>query len=134
MLCKEVKAPGSPNNNLLQVIWKTNPLPSNYAQFFCLTSYAITLNDFPDLLRKVLPRSDSRYRPDQRMLESGMLDAADLEKQRIEQVQRDRRNTGKPLEPLWFQYDDQSKTWKFNGKYWKERNKNFSEREIPKLW
>lgn len=137
MLCKEVKVKGTdPNNsnNLLQVIWKTNPLPSNYAQFFCLTSFAITLNDFPDLLRQVLPRNDSRFRPDQRMLESGMLDAADLEKERIEQLQRDRRSAGKTIEPMWFNYDESSKTWKFNGKYWKEREAKFSKREIPNLW
>ena len=131
MLCREVKSAG---DSLLQVIWKTNPLPSNYAQFFCLTSFAITLNDFPDLLRKVLPRSDSRFRPDQRMLESGMLDAADLEKQRIEQLQRDRRNEGKSPQPLWFEYDQNSKSWKFNGKYWECRMKDFSGVELPELW
>lgn len=131
MLCKEVKGKGE---NLLQVIWKTNPLPSNYAQFFYLTSFAVTLNDFPDLLRKVLPISDSRYRPDQRMLESGMVDAADIEKQRVEQVQRDKRNSSDPIQPLWFKFDEKSRSWKFNEKYWKERERNFSHTKIPKLW
>lgn len=128
MLCKEV--PG----NLLQVIWKCNPLPSNYAQFFYLTAFAVTLNDFPDLLRKVLPKSDSRYRPDQRLLESGMVDAADLEKQRIEQVQRDVRTSDKPVMPLWFTFDEGSRSWKFTGEYWKKRAEQFCNSKIPKLW
>ena len=131
MLCKEVN---NTENNLLQVIWKTNPLPSNFGQFFHFTSFAVTLNDFPDLLRKVLPQSDSRYRPDQRMLESGMIDAADLEKQRIEQIQRDKRNSSNPINPLWFKFDEKSRTWKFNEKYWKERENHFSTSKIPKLW
>ncbi len=139
MLCKEVSAitssrTNSATENLLQVIWKTNPVPSNYAQFFYLTHYAITLNDFPDLLRRVLPQNDSRYRPDQKMLESGMIDAADLEKQRIEQLQRDRRNSGEKIEPLWFTFDQQSRTWIFNQKYWKERENNFANIKLPKLW
>ena len=121
-------------DNLLQVIWRTNPLPSNFAQFFHLTYFAVTLNDFPDLLRKVLPLTDSRYRPDQRMLESGMIDAADLEKQRIEQVQRDRRNSNDPIVPLWFSFDSTSKSWKFNQKYWDARENNFNNFKLPKLW
>ena len=131
MLCREVEGKGE---NLLQVIWKANPLPSNYAQFFHLTSFAVTLNDFPDLLRKVLPVTDSRYRPDQRMLESGMVDAADIEKQRVEQIQRDKRNSSDPIQPLWFKFDERSRSWKFNEKYWKERERNFSHSKIPKLW
>jgi oxysterol-binding protein-related protein 3/6/7 len=122
------------NNNLLQVIWRTNPLPNNYAQFFCLTSYSITLNDFPSFLKTVLPKTDSRYRPDQRMLESGMVDAADLEKQRIEQLQRDRRAGEDMNVPLWFTYDKSSKSWKFNGKYWEERSNKFCNVKLPQLW
>jgi oxysterol-binding protein-related protein 3/6/7 len=133
MLCKEIKE-GKEGKKLFEVIWKTNLLPSNYAQFFHLTSFAVTLNDFPDLLRRVLPASDSRYRPDQRMLESGMVDAADIEKQRLEQLQRERRNSSNPIEPLWFKFDERSRSWKFNEKYWKERERNFSHTKIPKLW
>lgn len=137
MFCKEVRTNSDgrkKDNNLLQVIWKTNPVPSNYTQFFYFTHYAVTLNDFPDLLRSVLPSNDSRYRPDQRLLESGMIDAADLEKQRIEQLQRDRRNSGEPIVPLWFTYDPSSRSWKFNGKYWEARENNFANIKIPKLW
>ena len=122
------------NNNLLQVIWKSNPLPSNYSQFFCLTSYGMTLNDLPELLKKVLPVTDSRYRPDQRMLESGMIDAADLEKQRIEQLQRNRRNCGEVVEPKWFTFDKASDSWKFNEKYWQERDSGFKGVKMQKLW
>lgn len=138
MLCREVANPSNEKEPLLQVLWKTNPMPSNYEKFFHLPYFAITLNDLPDLLRRCLPPNDSRHRPDQRMLESGMVDLADAEKQRLEQVQRDlrqeREDYGKDWQPLWFKYDAKTRSWIYNGQYWQARSSNFEQISFPKLW
>lgn len=139
MVCREVPSPkGSKAEPLLQILWKTNPMPSNYDKFFHLPFYAITLNDNPELLCRVLPQTDTRFRPDQRLLESGMVDAAEAEKKRLEQVQRDlraqREANGEVWRPLWFNFDTASNSWMYNGKYWKSRNDNFSDANLPSLW
>ncbi len=140
MVCREVASSknASKSDALLQVLWKTNPMPSNYDKFFHLPFYAITLNDTPELLRSVLPETDSRFRPDQRMLESGMVEAAEAEKKRLEQVQRDLRTVrverDEDWKPTWFTYDSKTKSWIYNGKYWEARSKNFKEISLPKLW
>ena len=53
-----------------------------------LSPFAISLNEImPGMLEK-LPPTDSRLRPDQRHLENGEYELANLEKLRLEQLQR----------------------------------------------
>ena len=123
---------------LLQVLWRAAPLPATCAQFFSLPFFAITLNDLPDALAPCLPSTDTRFRPDQRMLESGMIEAAEREKQRVEQLQRDMRAqrdaAGQPWQPLWFTYDATTSTWAFTGQYWAAREQRFASVALPTLW
>jgi hypothetical protein len=81
---------------------------------------------------------------------SGNVDEADIEKQRIEQKQREYRKQleaeDKQFEPKWFQmteaeYEDNEEegenagmTWKYNGKYWQARESQSWPSDLLQLW
>uniref|UniRef100_A0A3B4AIT4 Oxysterol-binding protein n=1 Tax=Periophthalmus magnuspinnatus TaxID=409849 RepID=A0A3B4AIT4_9GOBI len=68
-------------------IWRRNPLPEGAETMYYFTSLALTLNEMED---GVAP-TDSRRRPDQRLMEDGRWDEANAEKQRLEEKQRSAR-------------------------------------------
>ncbi|XP_061768779.1 oxysterol-binding protein 1-like isoform X2 [Nerophis ophidion] len=65
-------------------IWRKNPLPEGAETMYFFSSLALTLNE-PE--EGVAP-TDSRRRPDQRLMEDGQWDEANAEKQRLEEKQR----------------------------------------------
>ncbi|XP_075890364.1 oxysterol-binding protein 1 isoform X3 [Nelusetta ayraudi] len=65
-------------------IWTKNPLPEGAETMYFFSSLALTLNE-PE--EGVAP-TDSRRRPDQRLMEEGHWDEANAEKQRLEEKQR----------------------------------------------
>ncbi|XP_062244121.1 oxysterol-binding protein 1 isoform X2 [Platichthys flesus] len=65
-------------------IWKKNPLPEGAETRYFFSTLALTLNEFEE---GVAP-TDSRRRPDQRLMEDGRWDEANAEKQRLEEKQR----------------------------------------------
>ncbi|KAI4832675.1 hypothetical protein KUCAC02_015634 [Chaenocephalus aceratus] len=65
-------------------IWKKNPLPEGAENMYFFSSLALTLNESEE---GVAP-TDSRRRPDQRMMEDGRWDEANAEKQKLEEKQR----------------------------------------------
>uniref|UniRef100_A0A3B1ITX5 Oxysterol-binding protein n=1 Tax=Astyanax mexicanus TaxID=7994 RepID=A0A3B1ITX5_ASTMX len=65
-------------------LWRKNPLPEGAENMYYFTQLALTLNEQED---GVAP-TDSRRRPDQRLMEQGMWDEANAEKQRLEEKQR----------------------------------------------
>ncbi|VEL09618.1 unnamed protein product [Protopolystoma xenopodis] len=68
-------------------------MPENYQLYYCFTRFAIELNEPPPIdsvSRGCIPITDSRLRPDQRLLEEGQVDEAEMVKMQIEQAQRDR--------------------------------------------
>uniref|UniRef100_A0A671YFH3 Oxysterol-binding protein n=1 Tax=Sparus aurata TaxID=8175 RepID=A0A671YFH3_SPAAU len=65
-------------------IWTKNPLPEGAENMYFFSSLALTLNE-PE--EGVAP-TDSRRRPDQRLMEDGRWDEANAEKQRLEEKQR----------------------------------------------
>ncbi|KHJ43299.1 Oxysterol-binding protein [Trichuris suis] len=71
--------------------WKPNALPVNYDKYYGFTEFGLTLNDLCPAMQAYLPPSDTRFRPDQRMVEHGRLDEAEEKKQAIEEFQRSRR-------------------------------------------
>uniref|UniRef100_A0A5S6QMY4 Oxysterol-binding protein n=1 Tax=Trichuris muris TaxID=70415 RepID=A0A5S6QMY4_TRIMR len=120
-----------------KLIWKSNrPLVGSEA-FYNLTLFAVQLNE-PEA--GVAP-TDSRNRPDQRLMEEGKFDEANEEKMRLEEKQRAVRKRqeqeaeqwmieGKPYkgyQPLWFV--KQKDRWtgsvihKFNNRYWENKEK-----------
>ncbi|KAJ8007978.1 hypothetical protein DPEC_G00099960 [Dallia pectoralis] len=65
-------------------LWRKNPLPEGAETMYFFTDLALTLNEPED---GVAP-TDSRRRPDQRLMEQGQWDEANAEKQRLEEKQR----------------------------------------------
>ncbi|KAJ8416481.1 hypothetical protein AAFF_G00357690 [Aldrovandia affinis] len=65
-------------------LWKKNPLPEGAETMYYFSSLALTLNEAEE---GVAP-TDSRMRPDQRLMEAGRWEEANAEKQRLEEKQR----------------------------------------------
>jgi hypothetical protein len=118
----------SPNH--LQVLWRITPFPKNTLDFYGFTAWGITLNEITADLRDKLPPTDSRYRPDVRALEEGNLDLAEVEKERLEELQRERRRQGKDREPKWFRSEGDE--WVYAGGYWEQRAKGW--KALEPLW
>ncbi|KAI0271494.1 Oxysterol-binding protein-domain-containing protein [Gloeopeniophorella convolvens] len=116
--------------NHLQVLWRMTPFPKNAPDFYGFTSWGITLNEITADLEGKLPPTDSRYRPDVRALEEGNLDHAEAEKERLEELQRERRRQGKDREPRWFRREGDE--WVYAGGYWEQRAKGW--KDVDPLW
>nr|XP_033467861.1 oxysterol-binding protein-related protein 7 isoform X1 [Epinephelus lanceolatus] len=125
-----------------QCVWKPNPQPKDYQLYYGFSTFAMELNELtPDLL-PLLPPTDSRLRPDQRMLEEGKVDEADKKKDDIEEFQRERRKElikrGEEHVPRFFKKAKDScgrDVWLTNGTYWKLReNPGFANIENTAMW
>uniref|UniRef100_A0A3Q1HHJ1 Oxysterol-binding protein n=1 Tax=Anabas testudineus TaxID=64144 RepID=A0A3Q1HHJ1_ANATE len=117
-------------------IWRANAIPVNHEQYYGFTKFAIELNELDSSL-KLLPPTDTRLRVDQRLLEEGNLEAADEQKQRIEQLQRERRRvleeSNTTHQPKFFRSKDD--TWVSNNTYWELRkDPGFAQIDFPTLW
>ncbi|XP_005396336.1 PREDICTED: oxysterol-binding protein 2 isoform X1 [Chinchilla lanigera] len=96
MECSKVvqSSPSSPSSDGKQktvyqtlpakLLWRKYPLPENAENMYYFSELALTLNE-PE--SGVAP-TDSRLRPDQRLMEEGRWDQANTEKQRLEEKQR----------------------------------------------
>ncbi|CAB1318420.1 unnamed protein product [Coregonus sp. 'balchen'] len=120
-----------------KLLWKKYPLPENAENMHFFSSLALTLNE-PE--EGVAP-TDSRLRPDQRLMEAGLWDEANVHKQRLEERQRlERRKReaqatqaleeGQDFEgfqPLWFERrtDDSTgeSTYVYRGGYWESKDR-----------
>ncbi|MBN3272843.1 OSBP2 protein, partial [Polyodon spathula] len=120
-----------------KLLWEKYPLPENAENMYHFSELALTLNE-PE--EGVCP-TDSRWRPDQRLMESGRWDEANVEKQRLEEKQRavrrrreaeavEAQDDGKEYEgyqPLWFEkkVDPVSRETAFvyKGGYWEAKEK-----------
>ncbi|XP_061441742.1 oxysterol-binding protein-related protein 3 isoform X2 [Rhineura floridana] len=119
-------------------IWRANPMPKDYEQWYGFTQFALELNELDPLTRPLLPSTDTRFRPDQRLLEEGNIEGAEIQKQRIEQLQRERR---KVLEENSLEHQARffrksaDDYWVSNGTYLELRkNPGFSKLDNPVLW
>ncbi|XP_042297239.1 oxysterol-binding protein 2 isoform X4 [Sceloporus undulatus] len=118
-----------------KVLWKKYPLPENAENMYYFSSLALTLNE-PE---EGMAPTDSRLRPDQRLMEIGKWDEANVEKQRLEEKQRAVRRRreaeaaealeeGKDYEgyiPLWFERKVDPATGEliciYKGGYWEAK-------------
>lgn len=123
-------------DNKLEVVWQCNSLPAHAADQYGFTTFAMQLNELDPEQTPHLPCTDSRFRPDIRFLEQGNVDAAEAEKNRVEQMQRDRRQAlakeGREWTPQYFERvlgDNGEETYVYRGNYWKQQ-----ERRDVKLW
>ncbi|XP_076006181.1 oxysterol-binding protein-related protein 3-like isoform X2 [Genypterus blacodes] len=118
-------------------IWRANPMPENQEQYYGFTQFAVELNEL-DSTRTLLPPTDSRFRPDQRLLEEGNTDGAEEQKQRIEQLQRERRkvlqDNNMTHQPRFFKRSEDD-TWVSTNAYWEQRREpGFTKVDFPVLW
>ncbi|XP_039718504.1 oxysterol-binding protein-related protein 3 isoform X4 [Pteropus medius] len=119
-------------------VWRANPMPKGYEQYYGFTQFALELNDIDPLCVSSLPPTDTRFRPDQRFLEEGNLEEAETQKQRIEQLQRERRRvleeSSVEHQPRFFRKSDDD-SWVSNGTYLELRKDlGFSKLDHPVLW
>lgn len=124
-------------------IWRPGTMPEDYELYYGFTRFAIELNELDPQMAKLLPPTDSRFRPDQRLLEEGNISGAETVKSQLEQSQRERRKEreemGIEYQPMWFRKEttkDGKEHWAYNHKYWETRtNPGFSCITFPeKLW
>ena len=110
------------------LVWEVHSRPTGIP--FNLTPFVVTLNAVDDELRKHLPPTDTRLRPDQRAMEDGEYDLAATEKNRVEEkqraVRRKREEAGDEWKPKFFEKKQDKITgemyWDYNGDYWRRRD------------
>ncbi|KAG7282615.1 hypothetical protein CRUP_018734 [Coryphaenoides rupestris] len=123
-----------------KLLWKKYPLPDNAENMHFFSSLALTLNEPED---GVAP-TDSRLRPDQQLMEAGLWDEANVQKQRLEDRQRlDRKRreaeasdaleddqSGQDLDgyhPQWFEKrttnETRERTYVYRGGYWEAKER-----------
>uniref|UniRef100_A0A3Q1H4Y9 Oxysterol-binding protein n=1 Tax=Acanthochromis polyacanthus TaxID=80966 RepID=A0A3Q1H4Y9_9TELE len=121
-----------------KLLWKKYPLPENAENMYYFSALALTLNE-PE---EGVGLTDSRLRPDQRLMEDGRWDEANSEKQRLEEKQRAvrRRREAEASDaldeekfeknrktPLWFHQRRDSVTGETNfvykGGYWESKDR-----------
>lgn len=117
-------------------------MPDDYELYYGFTRFAIELNELNKDEGKFLPITDTRFRPDQRLLEEGDIQGSEEEKKRVEQLQRDERKVREQQKikyvSRWFSKVDDSKDhdcYEFNCKYWEmKKDPGFDKLSLPKLW
>ena len=126
-------------------LWQKNALPIRAEKMYFFSSFALTLNDD----EPGIAPTDSRLRPDQKMMEKANWDRANELKLALEDAQRKRRRqreaeaTAKkaagqavePYKPLWFakkkcEYTNEL-SYVFNGKYWKHKESQDWSKCVP---
>ncbi|XP_068092139.1 oxysterol-binding protein-related protein 3 isoform X2 [Hyperolius riggenbachi] len=127
---------GSPSSPVC--VWRTNPMPKDSELYYGFTKYALRLNEFDPKTKSLLPSTDTRFRPDQRFLEEGNVEGAEAQKQRLEQLQRERRRVleenNLEHQPRFFRKASDD-CWVTNGMYWQlRRDPGFCKMDCPVLW
>uniref|UniRef100_A0A8B9R3C3 Oxysterol binding protein like 7 n=1 Tax=Anas platyrhynchos TaxID=8839 RepID=A0A8B9R3C3_ANAPL len=123
-------------------IWRANPMPHDHERNYGFTQFALELNELTPELRRLLPSTDTRLRPDQRYLEEGNVPAAETQKRQIEQLQRDRRrvmeeNNITHQARFFRRLTDANgkESWVTNNTYWKLRlDPGFAHLDSAVLW
>lgn len=126
-------------------IWRPGALPEDQELYYGFSRFAIELNDLEPCLVDILPPTDSRFRPDQRLLEEGNVPGAEASKVQLEQAQRERRianeQRGIAHEPKWFRRtatpldDEDGEKWEFANTYWDVRAQSkFLDLNLDRLW
>ncbi|KAH3896816.1 hypothetical protein DPMN_020997, partial [Dreissena polymorpha] len=107
-------------------LWSATPRPPNSDKYFSFTSFSLCLNELRPGMLDTLAPTDSRLRPDVRILEEGNIDLAGEEKNRLEEkqraVRRERKKNNSEWNPIWFKQAINPVTgkedWLVTGSYW----------------
>lgn len=128
----------TPDQGERRTIWTATAFPPNAPQHYGFTYFATSLNELTPELAASVPPTDSRRRPDQRLLEEGKLKEAEGQKVRLEDAQRDRRQRDVDIKPRWFEKvsdgkDGEGQEWAFKKTYWSAREAEWVTEGEP-LW
>jgi hypothetical protein len=118
-------------------MWKLREKSPDAHKMFGFTKLAIELNE----MEENICLTDSRYRPDIRLLERGQVDEAGREKHRLEEKQRAAKRTRDSKKEQWtprwfvphFDSDTNTTIHRYMGGYWRSKLKGkFS--DIPDIY
>lgn len=115
------------SNDEPTLIWEMDKSYLDNKDYYYFSDFAMKLNMLNDKIRKSLPPTDSRFRPDQRLLEEGDIKNADIEKTRIEEKQRARNKGLTDYKPKYFKKDEEHHNelrYEYIGDYWKDKKEN----------
>lgn len=131
-----VKGKSHPEIQDTKLLWKKTPIPEEAEKYYNMSKFSCELNELEE---DVCP-TDSRLRPDQRLMEEGRWDEANTEKVRLEEKQREvrkRREVEREIavqegkeytdgEPLWFKqvpdkYQAGKMVHEYLGGYWEAK-------------
>ncbi|XP_035659988.1 oxysterol-binding protein-related protein 1-like isoform X1 [Branchiostoma floridae] len=125
------------NENCL--LWWAETKSQHASKYFHFTNFAMTLNELLEGMDEQLPSTDCRFRPDIRLLESGDLDKAAQEKNRLEEKQRAARKLRikqkQQWTPRWFHQGTHPGTretdWTYSGGYWE---RDYRSKDLPDIF
>ncbi|KAK4685280.1 hypothetical protein P7C73_g4867, partial [Tremellales sp. Uapishka_1] len=127
-------------------VWQVPPFPESMQQGYALSPFAVTLNEITgDLYSSttsaiLIAPTDSRLRPDQRMLEDGNVEDARRRKVSLENGQRTRRREKTDVVPKWFGKrqgdvgEQGEEEWEYLGGYWETRKKEAFGTDTRGIW
>ncbi|KAJ2754766.1 Oxysterol-binding protein 3, partial [Coemansia sp. BCRC 34490] len=121
-----------------ETLWTAVALPPEAERYYQFGYFTMRLNELVPGMERVLPQTDTRFRPDQRAYEEGQIDDAEEIKHQLEEAQRARKRerdaAGEKWTPRWFEERDDPHSpaagcsWQYTGGYWDARaNRDFPE-------
>ncbi|KAL8828350.1 MAG: hypothetical protein Q9170_006643 [Blastenia crenularia] len=122
---------GTPKNEQ-RPMWQVEDLPTDAAKRYGFTTFAAQLNEMTAMEKGKCAPTDSRLRPDQRLVEENAFDEAEGSKGRLEEAQRKRRKQEQDGEwaPKWFKkvegLDSGEEVWRLREGaegYWERRSR-----------
>ena len=129
----------NPETKNEEILWEIIPWENQENYYYQPITF--DLNNLTEEMKSKLPHTDSRFRPDQRLMESQKIDEAAIEKERLENKQRNARKidqkNGVIHKPIFFDetYDDITGElmYVYKGNYFDKRNSHdFS--DLPNLF
>lgn len=124
-MCKENGKEHPINIPNSEYVWMASDAPSYRELYYHFSYFAMTLNEIEPGMQPpaTLCPTDSRLRPDIRLLEEGKVKEAEKKKLKMEQWQRAREKARTvPYQPRWFRRGineyTQADDWLYNGLYW----------------
>lgn len=109
-------------NGKSMVIWRKRAPPTDACLYYNFTIFASQLNE----MEQNIAPTDSRHRPDQRLMENGDWDESNREKVKLEERQRERRRLSHDAKPMWFERRIDEVTgeliYKYTRNYWECKN------------
>lgn len=109
-------------------LWTVTPRPAHSSEYYHFTTFAMALNELPPSSERTkLCSTDSRLRPDIRLMEEGLIDRASEAKTRLEEKQREARKARKSrkekeAQARWFAMGihplTKQEDWLYRGGFW----------------